>query len=80
MVDVVGQGHVLGGSVGKKNILPSSHIGGERYMIENFQDAVTVSCVHGCPDIFSILTCNPKWPEITESLEPGQRAIDGFIT
>ena len=44
-------------------------------MIENFQDAVAISRVHGCPDLFSTFTCNPKWPEITEALsvEPGQR-------
>jgi hypothetical protein len=31
--------------------------------------------VHGCPDIFTTFTCNPKWPEIAEALlpEPGQR-------
>ena len=44
-------------------------------MIENFQDAVAIARVHGCPDLFSTFTCNPKWPEITEALsvEPGQR-------
>jgi hypothetical protein len=44
-------------------------------MIENFQDAVAISRVHGCPDIFATFTCNPKWPEIAEALlpEPGQR-------
>ncbi|KAM0829438.1 hypothetical protein ACQ4PT_066900 [Festuca glaucescens] len=64
-----------GSSVGKKNILPSSYTGGRRYMIENFQDAVAISRVHGCPDIFTTFTCNPKWPEIADALstEPGQR-------
>ena len=44
-------------------------------MIENFQDAVAIARVHGCPDIFTTFTCNPKWPEIAEALavEPGQR-------
>jgi hypothetical protein len=76
LVDAVGAGRMDGTSVGKKNILPSSYTGGRRYMIENFQDAVAISRVHGCPDIFSTFTCNPKWPEISEALsvEPGQRA------
>ena len=75
LVDAVGAGRMDGSSIGKKKILPSSYTGGRRYMIENFQDAVAVSRVHGCPDIFSTFTCNPKWPEITEALsvEPGQR-------
>jgi hypothetical protein len=75
LVDAVGAGRMDGTSVGKKNILPSSYTGGRRYMIENFQDAVAISRVHGCPDIFSTFTCNPKWPKISEALsvEPGQR-------
>jgi hypothetical protein len=76
LVDAVGAGRMDGTSVGKKNILPSSFTGGRRFMVENFQDAVAISRVHGCPDIFSTFTCNPKWPEIAEALlvEPGQKA------
>jgi hypothetical protein len=75
LVDAVGAGHMDGSEIGKKNILPSSFTGGRRYMIENFQDAVAIARVHGCPDIFTTFTCNPKWPEITEALlpEPGQK-------
>jgi hypothetical protein len=75
LVDAVGAGRLDGSSVGKKNILPSAYTGGRRYMLENFQDAVAISRVHGCPDIFTTFTCNPKWREITEALtvEPGQR-------
>ncbi|KAM0861062.1 hypothetical protein ACQ4PT_046137 [Festuca glaucescens] len=64
-----------GSSVGKRNILPLSYTGGRRYMVENFQDAVAIARVHGCPDIFTTFTCNPKWPEIAEaiSVEPGQK-------
>jgi len=75
LVDAVGAGRMDGSSVGRKNILPSSYTGGRRYMIENFQDAVAIARVHGCPDLFSTFTCNPKWPEIIEALsvEPGQK-------
>lgn len=75
LVDAIGAGRMDGSSVGKKNILPSSYTGGRRYMVENFQDAVAIARVHGCPDIFSTFTCNPKWPEMAEALEvePGQR-------
>ncbi|KAM0821947.1 hypothetical protein ACQ4PT_071836 [Festuca glaucescens] len=74
--DAVGAGPMDGSEVGKNNILPSSFTGGRHYMIENFQDAVAISRVHGCPDLFSTFTCNPKWPEITEALfvEPGQKS------
>uniref|UniRef100_A0A8R7QU32 Helitron helicase-like domain-containing protein n=1 Tax=Triticum urartu TaxID=4572 RepID=A0A8R7QU32_TRIUA len=32
--------------------------------------------VHGAPDVFTTFTCNPKWPEITAALEPGQAPSD----
>ena len=31
---------------------------------------------YGKPDFFVTMTCNPKWPEITSQLEPGQCATD----
>ncbi|XP_065674125.1 uncharacterized protein LOC136091069 [Hydra vulgaris] len=31
---------------------------------------------YGKPDLFITFTCNPKWPEITENLYPGQTAND----
>jgi len=68
---------MVGGSeVGKKNVLPSSYTGGRRYMYENFQDAIAVSRVHGSPDVFTTFTCNPKWEEILDSVDPGQTATD----
>ena len=30
----------------------------------------------GKPDIFITFTCNPKWPEITAALNPGEQACD----
>ena len=76
VVDAVDQGMVDGLEVGKKNILPSNYTGGRRYMYVNFQDAVAVSRVHGSPDIFTTFTCNPKWEEILDSVEPGQTTTD----
>jgi hypothetical protein len=34
--------------------------------------------VHGAPDLFITLTCNPKWQEIVDALvaEPGQKPAD----
>lgn len=78
VTDAVGKGQTDAGSVGKKNILPSSFTGGRRYMVENFQDAVAISRVFGPPDLFTTFTCNPKWGEIAEALssEPGQMPSD----
>jgi hypothetical protein len=64
---------VDGCDVGDSPILPSSHTGGQRYFQENFQDAIAISRVYGTPGLFSTITCNPKWSEITEDLllDPG---------
>lgn len=40
------------------------------------QDAMAIVREHGKPDLFVTMTCNPKWPEITRELEPGQQASD----
>ena len=31
---------------------------------------------YGKPDLFIAMTCNPKWKEITENLQPYENAID----
>ena len=78
ITDSVGEGNCDGAAVGKKNVLPSSHTGGQRYFMENFQDGLAICRVYGAPSIFKTFTCNPKWPEIAEALlhEPGQKPHD----
>ncbi|KAL6556938.1 hypothetical protein OROHE_006814 [Orobanche hederae] len=50
-------------------VLPSSYTGSPQYMIQNFQDAMTICGWAGYPDLFITLTCNPKWPEISRYLD-----------
>ncbi|KAL6536772.1 hypothetical protein OROMI_026353 [Orobanche minor] len=50
-------------------VLPSSYTESPRYMIQNFQDAMTICGWAGYPDLFITLTCNPKWPEISRYLD-----------
>ena len=49
---------------GKKVILPSSHTGSPRYMLQNYLDAMSICKVYGYPDLFITFTCNPSWPEL----------------
>jgi hypothetical protein len=51
-------------NTGKRVILPSSHVGSDRYMQQMFQDGMAIVRVHGKPHLFVTVTCNPKWPEI----------------
>ncbi|KAI9072566.1 hypothetical protein K1719_045453 [Acacia pycnantha] len=66
-------------NIGKRIILPSSFTGGARYMIQAYQDAMTICRFAGYPDLFITFTCNPSWPEIArfctrESLTASNRA------
>ena len=64
--------------IGKRIILPSSHTGSPRYMIQNYQDAMTICRHYENPDLFITFTCNPKRPEISRAFTiiPGQRPKD----
>lgn len=76
--DAIGQGAATGKNVGVKMLLPASFIGSNRYMAQNYQDAMAICRAYGTPDLFVTFTCNPKWDEIVEALrlEPGQSAAD----
>ncbi|KAL3639574.1 hypothetical protein CASFOL_017481 [Castilleja foliolosa] len=54
---------------GKRVILPPTFIGGPRYMIRNYHDAMAICAWAGYPDLFITFTCNPKWPEITRYID-----------
>ncbi|XP_023159393.1 uncharacterized protein LOC101459168 [Ceratitis capitata] len=62
------------GEIGNHVILPSSYVGSPRHMQEYIQDALTLVREYGRPCLFITFTCNPKWPEITSLLLPGQNA------
>lgn len=52
-------------TTGRRIVLPSTFIGGPRYMFQNYQDAMTICGWAGYPDLFVTFTCNHKWPELT---------------
>ena len=76
--DAVLKGDTDANAIGKRIILPSSHTGSPRYMIQNYQDAMAICRQYGNPDLFITFTCNPKWPEIIRALSiiPGQKPED----
>ena len=45
-------------------------------MMQHYQDAIAICRALGPPDFFVTFTCNPRWPEITAELLPGQRSED----
>ena len=62
--------------VGVKIILPSTIYGSRRFYPEAFQDAMAIVRHLEKTEIFITFTCNPKWPEITAALNPGEQACD----
>ncbi|CEP10635.1 hypothetical protein [Parasitella parasitica] len=62
--------------VGKKVILPSSFIGGPRFMAQLYQDAMNLVRRFGKPDLFITFTCNPAWSEIANELLVNQKPSD----
>ena len=63
-------------NTGRKVVTPASHPGSPRWMNQRFHDAMAIVRKYGKPDYFITFTCNPQWPEIQESLFPGQSAHD----
>ena len=53
---------------GQRLILPSTHIGSERNMLQLYQDSMAICHAFCKPDIFLTMTANPNWVEIQEAL------------
>ncbi|KAL8616708.1 hypothetical protein ACOMHN_031690 [Nucella lapillus] len=62
--------------IGQRIVLPSTFVGGPRYMHEKQNNVMAYIRKFGCADLFITMTCNPKWTDITENLLPGQAAND----
>ncbi|XP_061339919.1 uncharacterized protein LOC133286514 [Gastrolobium bilobum] len=62
------KGEDVAAKTGKCIIIPSSFIGGPRYMAESCKDAFAICRWAGYPYLFITITCNPKWPEISRLL------------
>jgi len=74
--DAINAGDVNAQSIGWRYILPSSFIRDPHYMMQYYHDAIAISRAIRPPDFFVTFTCNPKWPEITNRLLPGQHSED----
>ncbi|XP_072054892.1 uncharacterized protein [Arachis hypogaea] len=72
------QGERQAARTGKRVILPSSFVGGPRYMYNNCKDSFAICRYAGYPSYFITITCNPEWTEIkdcvaADSLNPSDR-------
>ncbi|KAL4349802.1 hypothetical protein AHAS_Ahas10G0078400 [Arachis hypogaea] len=72
------QGETQAARTGKRVIMPSSFVGGPRYMYNNCKDAFAICRYAGYPSYFITITCNPDWNEIKDcvanySLKPSDK-------
>ena len=63
-------------NIGHQIVLPSSYIGGPRYMNQQFQDTIALAQYYYGFNLFITFTMNPLWPEIKAELLPGQTAAN----
>ncbi|XP_058775274.1 uncharacterized protein LOC131649531 [Vicia villosa] len=64
------QNQAQGNSIGKRVVLPSSFVGGRRFMDQLYYDGMAICSKVGFSDLFITFTCNPNWPEIQRVLRP----------
>lgn len=67
---------ITGDKIGKRLILPATHMGSDRHMHKLFQDSMTIVRFFGKPDLFITFIVNPNWSEITTGGQTGVNRID----
>jgi len=68
LTEAILRGETQSTSTGKRVVLPSTFVGGSRYMIQNYQNVMAICGWAGFPDLFITFTCNHKWPGLVEFL------------
>ncbi|XP_058733993.1 uncharacterized protein LOC131605682, partial [Vicia villosa] len=68
LTEAILRGETGPSTTGRRIVLPSSFVGGTRYILQNYQDAMAICAWTGYPDLFITFTCNQKWPELVTFL------------
>jgi len=69
LTEVVLRGETDPSSTGKRVVFPSTFVGDPRYMIQNYQHAMSICGWIGHHDLFITFTCNHKCPEVVDFLK-----------
>ncbi|KAL4579250.1 hypothetical protein LXL04_015388 [Taraxacum kok-saghyz] len=67
--DAISCGDSEGHVIGKRMFLPSSFVGGPRYMYQHYQVTLAICRSYGNPQYFITFTCNVGWPEIQRHVQ-----------
>ncbi|GKB03654.1 DNA helicase [Tanacetum coccineum] len=68
--DAILRGDRDGSDLGLRTVLTASFTGSPRYMYAHYLDALANCRYKGSPPFLNTFTCNAKWPEIEEFMEP----------
>ncbi|XP_074324093.1 uncharacterized protein LOC141661011 [Apium graveolens] len=76
--DLVSKGDTNPSTKGKNVILPATHTGSQRFMIQYFKDSLAIYHTIGHPSLFLTMMCNTQWPEIKSMMKifPGVDVAD----
>ncbi|KIJ32889.1 hypothetical protein M422DRAFT_183878 [Sphaerobolus stellatus SS14] len=76
LADALQSGDASLDNIGRRLVLPSSHIGSPQNMQQLYQDSMAICRKYIKPKWFVTATTNPAWKEITDELLPGQTPSD----
>jgi hypothetical protein len=62
--------------LGTPVIMPASFVGSAQWYRALYHDAMALPAYFGRPDVFLTMTCNPKWPEITDNVPDGDDPLN----
>ena len=66
------------GAIGRRTVLPSSHLGSSRFVSQCYHDSMAIVRRISRPALFVTFTANPNWPELQREIDvyPGLTASD----
>jgi len=76
VADAIAHDDADAAALGRRIVLPSSFLGGPRFIRQCYQDSMVIVRKLGRPSLFITFTANPRWPEIQRELREGETGLN----
>jgi len=76
VADAIAHDDADAAALGRRIVLPSSFLGGPRFIGQCYQDSMAIVRKLGRPSLFITFTANPRWPEIQRELREGETGLN----
>ena len=73
---VMGSNQPADARIGRRIILPSSHLGSSRFISHCYQDSMAIVRRYGRPTLFITFTASSYWPEVDRELREGETGLN----